>query len=96
MKTSQIQSEQSLYDEAMKPKDIDFSGEELKRVRESRGLSQDDLAGLTGLSRKRISQLENNVNVDGLALGNLKKIGGILNVRWFVEPAKVKPPELEV
>lgn len=52
-------------------------GYNLKKIRESRGLTQEELAEKSGVSRVTISRLENGSQKD-LMVGNLNKIAAAL------------------
>lgn len=56
----------------------------LKEFREARGLTQEDLAEKTGLSRATISKIENNREVN-LTMKTIAKIAGVIGV----EPSKI-------
>ena len=95
MKASQTALTFSVYPWVMKPERTELIGTEIKRLRKQRGYSQKELGDLVGLSNKRISQIEKEQNLDGLSVGYVRKLGGILKACFYIEPAKVKPPELE-
>ncbi len=61
----------------MKPRKI-FAGERLRRQRESRGISQAELARRLGLSPSYLNQIENNHRP--LALANLPRLCGLFGV----------------
>lgn len=49
---------------------------EIAKVRKERGMTQDELARLTGISRVSISRYENGVNEP--SMGNIRKISRVL------------------
>jgi transcriptional regulator with XRE-family HTH domain len=51
----------------------------ISRLRKAKGLTQNDLAEMTGITQASISRAENGD--DGVTLGNYKSIAAALNVR---------------
>lgn len=75
----------------------DSLGGRIKKFREDRGLSQDELAELLGSSKSAISQYEND-KID-MKYSVLSAIAEILEVRiieLLEEPARLKNDEIEL
>jgi HTH-type transcriptional regulator / antitoxin HipB len=68
-------------------------GEQIRRERKRRKLSQADLAGLLGMSRATISQIENGI-VQEVGVRKLIRILEVLDLELRVRPAGV-PPTLD-
>lgn len=60
-------------------KEVKLIGKKIKQLREEQGLSQDELAEKSGVSRMTITYLETGVTKD-VKLGTLNKIAVGLNV----------------
>ena len=57
---------------------------QLQATREARGLSQQQLADLTGMKQSRISAIE-NATYDNVSIGTLKRIAKALDIALSVE-----------
>lgn len=71
---------------------IELLGENIKRIRKCRGLSQQQLADATGINMQSLSKIERGVNFP--TLENLKKITSVLDVTpndLLCDAKKAKP-----